>query len=102
MLGMVKSYAQRFPVNNETLAVDAMLRVGNGGNFIADEHTYRHMKDMRIPMISSRQNYAGATDLNDTPQRAHEYCKTVLREYQEPALDEKIETELNKYISSIS
>jgi trimethylamine---corrinoid protein Co-methyltransferase len=101
MLGMVKSFTERFPVNEESLAVEAMLRAGSGGNFIADEHTFNHMKDMRIPQISSRQNFAGATDLNDTPQRAHEYSKSILSEYQNPELDDKVEAELEKYISAL-
>lgn len=101
MLGMVKSFAERFPVNDETLAVDAMLRVGSGNNFIADEHTFNHMKDMRIPQISSRQSFAGAADFSDTPQRAHEYCKTVLNEYRNPELDDKVEAELEKYIAAL-
>ena len=78
-----------------------MLRVGNGGNYIADEHTFKHMKDMRIPLISSRQNFAGATDLNDTPQRAHGYSKMILSEYQNPDLDEKVEAELDRYIATL-
>lgn len=101
MLGMVKSFSEGFPVDDESLAIEAMLRVGNGGNYIADEHTFKHMKDMRIPLISSRQNFAGATDLNDTPQRAHEYSKMILSEYQNPELDEKVEAELDKYIAAL-
>lgn len=101
MLGVVKSFTERFPVSDETLAVDAMLRVGSGGNFIADEHTFNHMKEMRIPQITSRQNFAGATDLNDLPQRAHELSKAILNEYQNPELDGKVEAELEKYISTL-
>ena len=101
MLGMVKNFTRRFPIDEDTLAVDTIINVGSGGNFISEEHTFRHMKDTRIPIISSRQNYAGATELTDTPQRAHEYCKKVLQDYEAPALDEKIEIELNKYIESL-
>ncbi len=102
MLGMAKSFGQGFPIDEDTLAVNTILKVGGGGNFIADEHTFTHMKEMRIPTISARENYAGAKELTDTAQRAHEYCKTVLQEYQAPVLDETIETELNRYIESIS
>jgi len=31
-------------VNPETLAVEAIQRVGVGGSFIADEHTVRHAR----------------------------------------------------------
>ncbi len=102
LLGMAKSYAQGFPVNEDTLAVDTIIKVGSGGNYIADEHTFSHMKDMRIPIVSARENYAGAGVLTDTAQRAHEYCKQVLQEYEAPPLDEKTEAELNKYIEGIS
>ncbi|MDW7740226.1 MAG: trimethylamine methyltransferase family protein [Bacillota bacterium] len=102
MLGMVKSYAEGFPINEDTLAVDTLLRVGSGGNFIADEHTFNHMRDMRLPFISARINYAGATDLTDTPQRAHEYVKSVLQDFQNPPLDEKVEAELDSYIEKLS
>jgi trimethylamine---corrinoid protein Co-methyltransferase len=101
MLGMVRNYASGFPVNEDTLAVDTILNIGSGGNFISDEHTFKHMKDTRIPIISSRQNYAGATELTDTAQRAHEYCKAVLQDYQSPELDAKTEAELNKYIENL-
>jgi trimethylamine---corrinoid protein Co-methyltransferase len=79
MLGMVRNYAEGFPVNEDTLAVDTIIKIGSGGNFISDEHTFKHMKDTRIPLISSRQNYAGATELTDTAQRANEYCKALLQ-----------------------
>jgi trimethylamine---corrinoid protein Co-methyltransferase len=102
MLGMIRNFADRFPVNEDTLAVDTIINVGSGGNYISEEHTFRHMKDMRIPVISSRQNYAGATELTDTAQRAHEFCKKVLQDYKSPGLDEKVETELNKFIDNLS
>jgi trimethylamine---corrinoid protein Co-methyltransferase len=101
MLGMVKNFARRFPIDDDTLAVDTIINVGSGGNFISEEHTFRHMKDTRIPIISERQSFAGATELIDTAQRGHEYCKTLLQDYEAPKLDEKIEAELDRYIESL-
>jgi trimethylamine--corrinoid protein Co-methyltransferase len=102
MLGMVKSYAQGFPINDDTLALDTLLSVGSGGNFIAEEHTFAHMRDVRNPLISARLNYAGVIELIDTSQRAHEYCKDVISKFEAPHLDEKVEADLEKYISGIS
>jgi trimethylamine---corrinoid protein Co-methyltransferase len=101
MLGMVKNLSRRFSIDDDSLAVDTILKVGSGGNYISEEHTFSHMKDTRIPLISARQSYAAALDLNDTAHRAHEYCKKVLQEYQPPGLGEKIEAELDKFIQSI-
>ena len=102
ILGMAGDYPRVFPVNKDTLAMDTILKVGSGGNYIAQEHTFKHMKEMRIPIISARENYAGASEFVDTAQRAHEYCKEVLENYQDPPLDEKIEQELSRYIDNIS
>jgi trimethylamine--corrinoid protein Co-methyltransferase len=33
------------PVNRETLALEALVRVGPGGNFLTDAHTFRHFKE---------------------------------------------------------
>jgi trimethylamine--corrinoid protein Co-methyltransferase len=102
MLGMVKSYMQGFQVDDETLAVDPLLSVGSGGNFIAHEHTFTHMKDTRLPMVSARVNYAGVKELVDTPKRANDYYRNVIENYKAPKLDEKIENELDRYISNLS
>jgi trimethylamine--corrinoid protein Co-methyltransferase len=102
MLGMVKAYMQGFQVNDETLAVDPLLSVGSGGNFIAHEHTFTHMKDTRLPMVSARVNYAGVKEMVDTPKRANDYYRDVIESYKAPKLDEKIENELDRYISNLS
>ncbi len=101
ILGMARDFASPMSVNEDTLAVDTIIKHGSGGNYIADEHTFKHMKEMRIPIISSRERYAAGGDLVDAAQRAHEYCKAVLQDYRNPSLDENIEDELNKYIENI-
>jgi len=35
-------------------------------------------------------------------QLAREYCKKVLQDYEAPALDEKLEADLNRYIESLA
>ena len=102
IIGMVREYASPMLMDKENLAVDTILRHGSGGNYISDEHTFKHMKEMRIPIISSRERYGAGGDFADTAQRAHEYCKAVLQGYQDPELDENIEDELNRYITNIS
>jgi len=101
ILGMVGEYARPMPVDQDTLAVDTIIKHGSGGHYIADEHTFRHMKEMRIPIISNRERFAAGGELIDTAQRAHEYYKAVLRDYQDPPLDQKIEEELNQYTAKL-
>ena len=41
-------------VNDETLALDTIRRVGIGGNYLADEHTAHHFRDELFPRRSLR------------------------------------------------
>ena len=101
IMGMVGEFTRPMGFDKENLAVDTILRHGSGGHYVGDEHTFKHMKETRIPLISSRDRYKAEGDYTDAAQQAHEYCKTVLENYQDPPLDEKIEEELNRYIENI-
>jgi trimethylamine--corrinoid protein Co-methyltransferase len=45
ILGMCQRVLQGIEVNNETLAVDLMIEKGPGKDYLAEEHTVRHMRD---------------------------------------------------------
>lgn len=101
ILGMVKEFVSPMSIDKENLAVETILRHGSGGHYIDDMHTFKHMKEMRIPKLSSRERYTTLEDYPDTARRAHELSKKILQEYREPPLDEKCEKELDSYISKI-
>ncbi|MFO7952900.1 MAG: trimethylamine methyltransferase family protein [Bacillota bacterium] len=101
ILGMAGTYPHVFPINEDNLALDTIMQVGSGGHFISEEHTFRHMKEMRTPIISARETYAKSVDHTNATERAHEYYKKVLENYQDPSLDDKVEEELDKYIDNI-
>ncbi|MBM4044716.1 MAG: trimethylamine methyltransferase [Planctomycetes bacterium] len=44
VIGMAKRLVRGIEVNDETLAVDVIRAAGPGGNFLAEDHTYRHFK----------------------------------------------------------
>ncbi|MCX6028071.1 MAG: trimethylamine methyltransferase family protein [Chloroflexi bacterium] len=46
ILYMVNQFMGGLPVNDETLALDVMDRVGPGGHYLADDHTVKHFKDV--------------------------------------------------------
>jgi trimethylamine--corrinoid protein Co-methyltransferase len=101
VVGMVRNMFRGIDVNKDTLGLDTLLRVGSGGNFIADPHTYQHMRDMRVPLVSSRIGYASVgEDTSDAAQRAHQYALKVLDEYESPALDGDIEKGLLDFLES--
>ncbi len=99
--GMVKNFFQGLKIDEEHLAREVILKVGSSGNFIAEDHTYNHMRDLRSPVISSRERYLSDKEQPDTAQRANRLYKEILKNYQAPELDKGIEKELEKYIEGL-
>ena len=56
IIGMAKRAIRGIEVNDDTLALDTIEKVGPGGEFLTDEHTYRHMKsEFFQPQVSDRK-----------------------------------------------
>ncbi|HHW75246.1 MAG TPA: trimethylamine--corrinoid methyltransferase [Firmicutes bacterium] len=98
--GMVKKYFEGITVDRDHLGVETILHVGSGGNYLGEDHTFAHMRDMRLPLISSRKAYYSGK-IPDTSANAGKYCQELLEQYQGPPLDKKIENELLTYIKGI-
>lgn len=46
-----------FDVNEDTLAVDLIMKVGIGGSYLSQMHTAKHLKDIMIPMLWNSDPY---------------------------------------------
>jgi trimethylamine--corrinoid protein Co-methyltransferase len=46
ILYMVEQFARGVPVNDETLALDMIDRVGPGGHYLYEDHTLKHFRDV--------------------------------------------------------
>jgi len=57
VLGMVKSYEQGIILNDDTLALDVVERVGPGGHFLEDEHTLNNFRGVWYPQLFERLDY---------------------------------------------
>ena len=57
VLSMVKQYSHGILVNDETLALDLIDRVGPGGHYLEEEHTMRHFRDVWYSDLFDRTNY---------------------------------------------
>ena len=87
-------------VNRETLAVEAIKRVGILGNFFADEHTVRHMRQTywhsRLFNNESFDAWAGK-GAKDVYQRAHEEVERILAAHYppDPVVSPEVKAELD-------
>jgi trimethylamine--corrinoid protein Co-methyltransferase len=58
-IGWTRRVARGIDVRDETLAVDVVDRVGPGGQFLDDEHTYRHFKsEFWFPSLFDRRRWS--------------------------------------------
>jgi trimethylamine--corrinoid protein Co-methyltransferase len=76
-----------FEVNDETLAVDTIRRVGIGGSYLAEEHTVRHMRETYWPARLFNQKSWDAwmeAGGKDAYARAHERVLQILAEHYPP------------------
>jgi trimethylamine--corrinoid protein Co-methyltransferase len=99
VVGMAKHFIRGIEVNSETLARDVIQKVGPGGNFLQEEHTFRHFRnELWIPTLLSRQPYGvwqqeGAKDMG---VRVNEKVKEILDTHEVPPLPDNTLSSLEK------
>jgi len=70
-------------INEDSLALEVISKVGPGGNFLSEKHTVKHLRSERYsPLTSDRQHYKTWLDAGskDSWQRAEEIAKNMLEE----------------------
>lgn len=102
-IGQVRRMMDGIPVNAETLAVDAIKRVGPGGSFLGDEHTLNHFRENWSPDLTDRQTYdrwqaKGAATMG---QRAKAKIKDILERHTPQALDAEAEVGIERILERV-
>ena len=85
IIGMVKRFITGVIVNDNTLALDVIEKVGPGGNFLAEDHTYSNFKsEMFKPKLIDRSVYANwkAAGSKTLEVRVNEKVKEILANYR--------------------
>ena len=101
LLQMVARFLQPVIVDDETMALDAILEVGPGGHFFGAQHTLaRYATAFYQPLISDWRNSGQWIEAGSplAPQRANALWKQALAEYQEPLLDAAISEEIDAFV----
>ncbi len=89
--GLVKRFMQGVEVTEETLALEVIDRVGPGGHFLEEDHTFRHFRQNWLPTVldrKSREDWEadGGLTLGD---RVKARVQQILEEHKPSPLDEK-------------
>lgn len=99
ILGIVMHGLRRVEVNEDTLAVDTIMKVGPSGHFLAEKHTLEHArKDLYIPKLADRfaRTIWEKRGSKDIVERAHEKVQEILKTHQPEPLDEDIKKQLRQ------
>jgi len=92
---------QGIEVNDETLAVDVIDKVGPGGHFLAEKHTLKHFKEVLFfSELTDRRSYdawkkAGGKSM---VKRARERAEEILKEHWPTPLDKDVQKEISEII----
>jgi trimethylamine---corrinoid protein Co-methyltransferase len=100
--GLVKRLMGGVEVTDETMAVDAIDKVGPGGHFLGEDHTYRHFRENWFPKLFDRNNYQTWTENGATTlfQRANARAKEILETHRSQALAEDVSVRLKAIIEN--
>lgn len=89
---MIKMVTEGVPVDEESLALDVIHRVGIGGNYLSDRHTAKLYKSKQsMPRVMDRHNRAEWAQLGglDMAAKAAEMARQILAKPQVPVMDEE-------------
>jgi len=86
LIAVVRRMAGPVRLSRESLAIEAMSRVGPGGNFLADEHTLEHFREEHwFARLADRRNFQGWLEAGgaDYGERCRARARELLREPHE-------------------
>jgi trimethylamine---corrinoid protein Co-methyltransferase len=90
LLQMVAAFLDPVPVDEDSLAFDAMVEVGPGGHFFGAQHTQsRYRTAFHKPMLSDWRNYETWEEAGspEAAGKANRIWKELLAAYEPPPLD---------------
>ena len=102
ILQMMAEVLVPFPVNQAELGFEAMVDVGPGGHFFGTAHTLeRYETAFYRPLLSDWRNFETWRDdgARTATERANGIWKALLAEFEAPALDPGIESELAAFVA---
>ncbi|MGH6939272.1 trimethylamine methyltransferase family protein [Hypericibacter sp.] len=101
MLQTMSMVMRPLQVDKGTMALDAIRDVGPGGHFFGTAHTLeRYREAFYTPLLSDWSNFEQWTAAGsvDTTQRAHRIWKTMIAQYEQPAMDPARAEELEAFV----
>jgi trimethylamine--corrinoid protein Co-methyltransferase len=101
IIGRTKATVKELNTDEDYLGYDVIARVGHGGNYLVDKHTYKHLREDWSGDLSDFTSFEtwkskGATSMVD---RAHEKVNKILAEHQPKPLPEEINQKIEAILT---
>jgi trimethylamine--corrinoid protein Co-methyltransferase len=99
--GMCKRILRGEYASDERLALDLIGRVGPGGEYLTNTHTFQNFrKELYQPIIEERSNFGNWVKSGAQPMenRANAKWKEILANYIEPELPKDLERDLRNFV----
>jgi trimethylamine--corrinoid protein Co-methyltransferase len=102
IFAIIHQMMQGIVVDDETLALDVIAAVGPGGNFLAQKHTLKHMREIFLPQFMDRRPYnEWAEKKDDARDWALAKARKLLAAHQPDPLEARLSAEMTKIIASL-
>lgn len=101
--GFTKRLLSGFDINENTLALDCIQRVGPKGNFLEDRHTIENFRSQALfsPSIFSYHNFSTWQQNGKRfSERAEENVKDILSSHEVPPLEDHVVRELKRIVKA--
>ncbi|HEY3345887.1 MAG TPA: trimethylamine methyltransferase family protein [Anaerolineaceae bacterium] len=91
-----RKFVEGIRLDDEAMGLDAIAKVGPGGNFTSSAHTRKFWRDLWVPQLFDRQHLdrweaQGSKDIN---ARAREKTIAIMEQHQVEPLSEAVEKEI--------
>ncbi len=93
--------AAGIPVDEETIALDAIKDVGIGGNFLSQRHTRRHMRDVWRPRLLDRSMWDAweASGREGAAERAAALARRLLADHEVAPLPAQVRVTVERIVA---
>jgi trimethylamine--corrinoid protein Co-methyltransferase len=100
---MIKHVIGGIPVNDETLAVDVISKVGPFNQFLTERHTLNHMRATSQPKIIDRNvrdkwTSGGAREMH---ARALERARDIIANHKPTPLPDEVRAEMRSIVNGV-
>jgi trimethylamine--corrinoid protein Co-methyltransferase len=100
---MIKHVVNGIPVNEESLAVDLISKVGPFNQFITEKHTFQHMRSMSQPKLIDRRvrekwKAAGGLTMHE---RAQEKARDILKTHKPTPLSDAVRSQMRSIVDNV-